>query len=192
MLFRSYPIDVPNSDKVLGNLYHLLNCGLVMEFNIGELDFQASREGLSYIPETIAAIKAKLEKVNAQLAVRIAEEADKITNTWEKALFLCMKGGSSLWTNAINKYVTDTKFEYVNTQHSWHRTHTFKLDAKVLKDEYNIELRGFSKSRNYNACSNLKANAQYEDSMGTKILNYVWSISMAFETRFVKIGRAHV
>ena len=63
----AYPIDIPQADKTLGDLHQLLNCGLVMEFDIGELDFQASREGLSYIPETIASIKRKLEKLNSQI-----------------------------------------------------------------------------------------------------------------------------
>ena len=31
-----YPIDVPNADKVLGPLYKLLHCGLILEFGIGE------------------------------------------------------------------------------------------------------------------------------------------------------------
>jgi hypothetical protein len=40
-----------------------------MHFAIGELDFQASREGLSYIPQTIEAIKTKLEALNSALTV---------------------------------------------------------------------------------------------------------------------------
>lgn len=41
-----YPLDVPGNMD-LGNVGHLLRCGLTIEFDIGELDIQASREGLS-------------------------------------------------------------------------------------------------------------------------------------------------
>jgi len=84
----AYPIEIPQSDKSLGELRALLDCGLEMNFGIGELDFQASREGLSYIPQTVQAIKSKLEQLNAQLAVHIADEANKIDNLWERAHYL--------------------------------------------------------------------------------------------------------
>jgi hypothetical protein len=188
----AYPIQIPEADKTIGELRQLLNCSLVMEFNIGELDFQASREGLSYIPQTIEAIKRKLEALNAQLAVHVAEEADKITNTWEKALYLTKKASNYLWQNAVNKYVVDTKFEYVTGSNSWHRTHSFKLEVAELRSKYNIDLRGFTKSRGYNVCSNLKSQGNYESANGQTVMKQMWSISIARETRFVindtKIG----
>ena len=50
----AYPIEVPSADTIINADYRcMLNCGLVLEFNIGELDFQASREGLSYVPLTL-------------------------------------------------------------------------------------------------------------------------------------------
>ena len=184
---------LPISDKTLGDLHQLLNCGLVMEFDIGELDFQASREGLSYIPETIASIKRKLEKLNSQLAVHVAQEADKITNTWEKSLYLANKAGNYLWQNAVTKYCTDNKFEYVKTQHGWHRTHTFKVDEEVLKKNHNILIRGFQKSRNYNACTNLKHRIEHVPN-SNGLSNFYWDINISNEVRFVinEIRRAHV
>ena len=89
----AYPIEVPNEDTNLGPLAKLLQTGLEMHFDIGELDFQASREGLSYIPSTIEAIKSKLIALNAQLAVHLALEADAITDEWERAYFLMDKIG---------------------------------------------------------------------------------------------------
>ena len=99
----AYPIDIPNAEQTLGELRGLLKCGLVMEFDIGELDFQASREGLSYIPQTVESIKTKLEALNAILSVRVAEEAGKIENLWERALFLSEKKGHDLWAGAVGK-----------------------------------------------------------------------------------------
>lgn len=180
-----YPIDIPNADKVLGNMSQLLNCGLVMEFAIGELDFQASREGLSYIPQTIEAIQRKLQALNSQLAIHIAQEADKITNNWEKALFLDKKGNDVLWQQAVIKYATDTKFEYYNTKQSWGRLHTFKLDENVLKDKHNILLRGFNKSRSYVACSTIKARATTDSSSGTPVVTRYFEVTISNDNRFV-------
>jgi len=56
----AYPIEIPQADQSISELRNLLNCGLEMHFAIGELDFQASREGLSYIPQTIESIRKKL------------------------------------------------------------------------------------------------------------------------------------
>ena len=181
----SYPIEIPQADNTIGELRGLLSCGLIMEFDIGELDFQASREGLSYIPQTIEAIKRKLEKLNAALAVVIAKEADAITNTWEKALFLAKKADSTLWRAAVDKYITDTKFEYVNTKQSWMRLHKFELDEKVLKDQHNIVIRGFSKSRNYGACNTLKVYHTIHTANGQHVPVNHWQINIADTVRFV-------
>lgn len=160
-----YPIQVPNAEKVLGGLHGILDCGLVMEFNIGELDFQASREGLSYIPETIAAIKAKLEALNAQLAVHIALEADKIDNLWERALYLSKRYDDRLFNSAVTKYCTDTKFALFTPQtNRWGAMKTFRIPVDELASKYNISIRGFTKSRSYGACSNLKASSNYVQS----------------------------
>jgi len=179
----AYPIEIPSADNTIGELRHLLHCGLMMEFGIGELDFQASREGLSYIPQTIESIKRKLEEVNAALADVVAKEADSITNTWEKALFLAKKSSTYLWQAAVTKYCTDTKFEYVNTSQSWARLHRFAIPESDLKTNHNIIIRGFSKSRNYTACTNMKVAHRYD---ATAQAHYnEWDISIAEEARFV-------
>ena len=142
----AYPVDVPNAEQNLGPLAKLLDCGLEMHFGIGELDFQASREGLSYIPQTIASIKRRLEEVNASLAVVVAQEADAIANHWERADWLLTKAGKSLWSAAVVKYITDTKFSLVDmTNPAYLRKHEFGLSVDELAKKYNIVLSGFTK-----------------------------------------------
>jgi hypothetical protein len=181
-----YPIDVPNADKALAGLKGLLGCGLVMEFAIGELDFQASREGLSYIPQTINAIKSKLEQLNAQLAIHIANEADKITNSWERALYLEKRFADNLFNQAVTKYVTDTKFELFTPQHNrWNALKQFKFDVKHLASTYNIAIRGFSKSRSYNVCSTVKPTSNYNNVNGQAIFQDEWEIRVSNDVYFV-------
>lgn len=153
----AYPIEVPNADKTLGELRSLLNCGLELHFAIGELDFQASREGLSYIPQTIEAIRSKLAAVNAQLAVHIAQEADVITNLWERTHFLMKKAGTELWKPAVIKYVVDSKFSLIDVNNSYYpRAHTFKHSVAMMAKQFNISIAGFRKDRGSLTCSPLK------------------------------------
>jgi hypothetical protein len=107
----SYPLDnIPEAEKHFGDLRHLLDCGLVLEFGIGDLDFAASREQLSYIPLTIKSIRDKLEALNANLAIHLATKANAITGEWERAFFLYNEQNTTLYKSAVAKYASDTKF----------------------------------------------------------------------------------
>lgn len=188
-----YPIDVPNADKALGGMHGLLNCGLVMEFNIGELDFQASREGLSYIPETIEAIKTKLVALNGQLAIHIAQEADKIDNLWERAFYLNKRHEDALFNQAVVKYVQDTKFELFDPAlNRWNALKEFKISIEELATKYNIAIKGFTKTQSYQTCSNIKPHQNYIQVAGQQTISPEWQIKVSTDTYFVindtKIG----
>ena len=183
----AYPIDVPNAETNLGDVAKLLGCGLEMHFAIGELDFQASREGLSYIPSTIAAIKDKLDAVNASLTEVLAKEANAIPNMWDRALFLVKKAEQSLWSAAVQKYVADTSFSMVNFPHrSYARLVPFKLTVDNLAKKFNIVIRGFDKNRGQIACSNLKSYNEHKQVMG-KPTEYIatWDINISESLFFV-------
>jgi hypothetical protein len=159
----AYPIDIPAADQSIEqDVRALLSCGLEMHFGIGELDFQASREGLSYIPSTIANIKAKLEELNAALAVVIAKEADLIENLWDRAVFLYKKKEHRLWTAAVAKYAVDTNLPtYNNKQYN----HLARFDFKVkdLATDWNIQIRQLQQVRHNKTVSNGKSITEYAD-----------------------------
>ncbi|CAB4241793.1 hypothetical protein UFOVP71_331 [uncultured Caudovirales phage] len=183
----AYPIDVPNAETNLGEVAKLLACGLEMHFAIGELDFQASREGLSYIPSTITAIKAKLNAVNDSLTEVLAKEANAIANMWDRAVFLVKKAEQPLWSAAVQKYVTDTSFAMVNFPHrSYARLVPFKLTVDGLAKKFNIAIRGFDKSRGQIACTNLKSYNEHKQVMG-KPTEYIatWDINISDSLFFV-------
>lgn len=175
----AYPIEIPKADTTLGDLVKMLSCNLVIEFEIGELDFQASREGLSYIPETINSIKKKLEAVNKQLAIHIKNEADKISNEWERTYFLQEHNNSPLWREAVSKYITDTKFSLSN--HFPHTQNILKFSIDELKNDYNILIRRFSKSTYNNTCENEKP-WSINTPTGNKIC---WEFIVAQSTHFI-------
>ena len=185
----AYPIDVPQSSTAMGELNNLLNCGLEIHFGIGELDFQASREGLSYIPQTINAIKHKLELLNESLANVLALEADAITNLWDRAIFLNNKRQHSLWSAAAAKYATDTKLvTYANSGHN--SLTRWSLKVEDLAKDYNIVLKGFCRSRHSKGINLLKTSVEYapghaKNSAGNYITYLAWSLGVDSDSHFV-------
>ena len=184
----AYPIDIPNADKVLGELRQLLSCGLEMHFAIGELDFQASREGLSYIPSTIDAIKAKLVAVNNALTVVLAKEADAIENLWERAIFLNNKRTQDLWKAAVGKYVADNKPAMVQLDNNryWDFLQNPKVMVADLASKYNISVTAFSHHSGGSSCTNISNDYDHEKQAdGTHCTVYYWKFGVDKGTRFV-------
>jgi hypothetical protein len=170
----AYPVDIPNADQSLGELRSLLSCGLEMHFAIGELDFQASREGLSYIPSTVDAIKRKLEALNAALTVVLAKEANAIVNLWERAEFLAKKNQSPLWNAATAKYALDTKLPTYDNS-SYARLAQFNFEVENLAKKYNIVVHGIQRNRGSKTCSKLKTTSESKkDASGQYVYTTAW------------------
>ncbi len=143
----AYPLDnIPEVNKHFGSLSNLLNCGLVLEFAIGDLDFAASREQLSYIPMTINSIREKLEQLNANLVLHLTAKVDAIDGEWNKAFFLYSEQNTLLYSSVVQKYVADTKFPLYDTKTRGDGRKDFvytcpdlakrKLDVKVFRSRH--------------------------------------------------------
>jgi hypothetical protein len=186
----AYPIDIPAADTSIdAELRQLLACGLEMHFGIGELDFQASREGLSYIPSTVAAIKSKLEKVNAALTVVLAKEADAIENLWDRAVFLYRKKEHRLWTAAVSKYAQDTALPTYDNK-AYNRLAKFAFKVEDLASTYNIQIRLLHQTRHSKTVNNGKSTTEYapghaKDAAGHYITWQEWDISVDDTSHFV-------
>jgi len=181
----AYPIDVPNSETNLGKLARLLGCGLEMHFDIGELDFQASREGLSYIPSTIDAIKRKLIALEAQLAVHLTLEADAIENDWEKCYFLRRRSSDTLWSEAARAYIANSQFDMIDVgSTNYISVKPFTVDVKDLAARYNISILGFGKSTRSSACHDLKTDKKHHNNTYTSF-DDVWTFRVEPGTIFV-------
>ena len=183
----AYPIDVPNADTNLGSLAKLLGCGLEMHFDIGELDFQASREGLSYIPQTIEAIKNKLIAANAQLAVHLEMEANAITNTWEKVYFLQKKAYEDLWGSATRAYIQNKQVPLMDLSSSQYiRPESQKINAKQLASRYNIAILAFTKSRQSAGCHEVKPHKVFLNNSYSGPHEEEWQFPVDTNTIFVR------
>lgn len=141
----AYPLNkIPEPKKHFGELASLLECGLVLQFEIGELDFAASREELSYIPLTLASIKKKLSALNDNLAAHLAEKADAIENEWLRASYLRDQSQSRLYRSAVPTYVANTKFKLYNASNHYGRFE-FEFTEEELKQQ-GLEITAFRAS----------------------------------------------
>lgn len=183
----AYPLDIPNAQENLGSLARLLNCNLEMEFAIGELDIQASREGLSYIPETIAAVKAKLQAVNDRLEAYIEEEVNAIDNEWLKADFLIQRGNVSLTEAAVQQYMTNNPCPLLR-QDSYGNLRAAQILINTDNlTKWNIELKGFNYQYGRAVCRVLKH--EYTDMIvgadGKKTGVPAWALDFTQNRHFV-------
>ena len=173
---------------------------------------------LSYIPETIEAIKTKLTALNNKLAVHVATEANKIVNMWERTFYLTNQYNQPLWSEAVVKYVTDTKFDLITFQHSYYTMQSFDLTVSELENKYNIIIRAFCRSKYNQTCSTVKVKTKLDQNVFTEywtfhvnedhhfVINdtnvgaterakYHWRNSSNLQNRnstIFEIGRAHV
>lgn len=199
----AYPIQVPDSDTSLGALRDLLKCNLELHFNIGELDFQASREGLSYIPQTVTAIRRKLELLNSQLVVRLAEDAEKIDNLWKRADFLLERKNNKLWAAAVEHYIKNNPLDTVTVDaHYGVQYKKMELFVEDLAAKYNIQLSSFVVTRGKETEKSRSASSVFvKQSDGTTVSKLCWQVwtgmNQVFAINDIKRGairrtRAHI
>lgn len=137
----AYPIEMPRGH--LDHLEYIDNNALDLYFNIGEIEFQASREGLQYTAATTAAIKAKYQAIADTLTVKFAEEADAISNMWERARFVEQRGSDGMWRSATIQYVLKNKIPFLKVQGQYLYRDDLEFDGKTLADKFNIKPRMF-------------------------------------------------
>lgn len=140
----AYPIEMPNARTNLGHLEFLLHCGLLIEFGIGEINFQASREGLSYVPSTIDAIRTRLTQLNSVLVDRLTQEINQTPNTWEQGFLLEKRCSEKLWRSAAAEYVKNNPspvFDLSNQGNPCFRK--INLMVQDLAENFNIKFQSF-------------------------------------------------
>lgn len=80
-----YPISF-NDTTLTSEQLAALKLPLDIEFAMGEVDFTASREELSYDPSTVKNIKAKLDLIIAEVRKLLGKRLDSAKSLWEARL----------------------------------------------------------------------------------------------------------
>lgn len=158
----AYPLhNFPNKEQVLGTLAALLSNGLELHFDIGALDFSASREELSYDTPTIAAIRGKLEQLAEFLSHEVEETANAIDNEWKRAAYLEKTRRQCVFTSAVDLYIKNTGFTLCRsaTLYSFDWTNTELYTAYEVRvrrfaaGNFSVKKRDFRRSYSNGPCS---------------------------------------
>lgn len=92
----AYPINTTVLDKLPKNLKSLLEAGLCLELDIGDVTMSASRESLEYLPHTIKTLWIRTERALDEIMKSIDQEWEAATTQWEAYLaFLSIQ--NKLW-----------------------------------------------------------------------------------------------
>jgi hypothetical protein len=89
----AYPIDVHHFSDKKGDKYsysyhrnfyeEILTCAVILDFDIGEIEMDISREKLQYTSETIAAIKKQCDVIKNTIEKKVQDKIDLSKNYYE-------------------------------------------------------------------------------------------------------------
>jgi hypothetical protein len=149
-----YPINVPNADRVLGSLKVYQDFAIMIEFPIGDVQFQASREGLHYTKNTVQAIGRKFKELDDSLYSVFQKEMDGYDNVWKRSVAFNKKEKSNaIWYNPAMRYMKDfpdnvisddmyfdeKTYEKFNLKLEVYKYDSWSGTAKTQKDYINID-----------------------------------------------------
>lgn len=145
-----YPIQMPQGTVAEGLATYLTE-PLLMEFHIGELDIQASREGLSYVPETVANINEKLQAVREATHEIISKDMAERPNFWEGAYYLTSRAVHTLWRPAVQKYAEAQGIDL----NSYNQSVKNLSVADQSLEDWNLEITAFLATTDHKHCKSL-------------------------------------
>lgn len=150
-----YPIDYKSLINHIDDSTKLeyLKYRLEFYFDIGEVEFQTSREGLSYNSKTVKSIEKKLNELDESLYKTVKETLDSYDNIWEKT----QKGYEFQKMNRIfivpvEKYMKNLAYETNNNNKQisivsyYSHYYDMCINSEIL-EKCNIKIRGFGESR---------------------------------------------
>jgi hypothetical protein len=148
----AYPIQIPRGAMAQFTEFSFVEGqGLDLHFALGEIEFQASREGLQYTDKTVDAIKAKYQEIAQALEAIVATDAEAIENMWDRQNHLAKLGKNQLWSKVVARYVSNNNVPFfAKNNPSYLYEEAISLSPKKLAEKYNISLRMFDVDRNYN------------------------------------------
>lgn len=113
---------------------------LLIKMDIGAVDIQASREGLSYIPSTVKALCDKIRELHVALENKINAEYSTCVTVYEKLKFLQDKKNTGIafsrnWAFNIQKNTPELS-EFFDAYDTYSGLY---ISTKELREEFNIE-----------------------------------------------------
>lgn len=113
----------------------ILNCGIVIECGIGQVDVAANRENLKYTDKTKDFLREKLNLINQELASKISEKIANCKDLWEASLAY-----NSLESN-IKRLVTRTSVMWGGYSINNHYPVLDTVDIQVFNNLGNNQIK---------------------------------------------------
>lgn len=171
----AYPID--GSRKEFSEYQNLLKQRIVVKAEIGDVEPQPSREGLTYSPETIAFIVNFLETLNKKIQDNLMTTVDSIDGVWNKVEFL----------NKTRSPLLSSSVEGLITKNGWD-----KIEIK-LQDDTVKQFRRFVKRGSGRFASNRKEFQNLNlKSLATGTIQFYWVDNPGFKVSDVTGATAAV
>lgn len=157
----AYPIDIPKKKKK-GQYDHLnyyedrnsqdpmdrmAKVGIDIHFDIGEIEFQASREGLSYTQATIDAIHRKYQAILDAIEGHLEKELSAKTNLWDRANLLMERAKTPMWATAAAQYHKKFPNPLIENSRIYHGGMALRgitVKPADIATKYNINLLNYS------------------------------------------------
>lgn len=188
----AYPINVKSLGENLPNHLSLLveGCKLDIEFALGDIEFAASREDLSYTTHTVQGIIRRLEEIHSQLRpVFDARVSELPSNDWEFAYQIAELSKEPLFTGLVHEYIQNHPDLLVTDRSSSWRpgisVRSLTLSTRYLARRLNIELRAFSTSTYNKVARTITPDRNYGGSNNAGKVNTVWHLDGLSATVFV-------
>jgi hypothetical protein len=104
----AYPIDKQYLLEESSRL--LIENGIEIEFNIGDLDISASRESLKYTDETKKTLNSRIESIINEMLSIYSEKIKNANNIWEAYVILSTNLKNLRFDNRLENYVSNNSY----------------------------------------------------------------------------------
>lgn len=123
----AYPFEWCNITNIDNNVRKILNKGIVLFCERGQVDTVASRENLEYTNKTLTAIRNILDKLKEDATTHIARKFESCTTLWE-----CCYVYKSLERTILGSFLEEVKPKWEGKVVKSHITVSSHLDAGTL------------------------------------------------------------
>lgn len=142
----AYPLDVNSISGLSAAAKKLFDLPLVLDFEIGDLEFAISREALGYDDRTQQQIRLRLETMLTELAKRFESEISTAPTEWE-----ARRRFGKIFTNGPNRYTFSVIFS--NLGLSWKnkmiKNNSVELDLRQIwpkAEEYPLKTNNWGQA----------------------------------------------
>jgi hypothetical protein len=178
----AYPIEYLQIKNLSDSTINMIRrYSFELEFDIGEVTFQPSREHLEYTAKTCSAISDKLALIEKAIGAEIKSIAQKTKNRWARAISIISL--PALYEKEVKNWIANHPYDLLEEKFSSVRLKEIDVTNSRLK-RYNVAIAGYNASAN-NGKSVVKKAGDGWSQMPKCVLPSYAKIGVSPQTEFV-------